>query len=87
MNRACQRQILGLPLPVLPLDRHGAEPVGAQQHNPRPPHVLLRTVPRSDHGFQPFAVARTKPDFYAFPHPHKLAHLRARGNPSLVSTH
>jgi hypothetical protein len=31
--------------------------------------MLLRAVPRSDHGFQPFAVARTKPDFNAFLHP------------------
>jgi hypothetical protein len=35
----------------LPLDRHRADPTGAQQHNPSPPHMLLRTVPRTDHGF------------------------------------
>jgi hypothetical protein len=29
----------------LPLDRHRADPSGAQQHNPRPPHMLLRAVP------------------------------------------
>src|SRR6516162_10414417 len=29
--------------------------------------MLLRAVPRSGHGVQPFAVARTKPDFNAFP--------------------
>jgi hypothetical protein len=45
----------------LPLDRHRADPIGAQQDDPRPPHMLLRAVPRSDHGFQPFAVARIKP--------------------------
>jgi hypothetical protein len=50
----------------LPLDRHRAEPLGAQQDDPCPPHMFLRTIPRSDDGFQPFPVARTKPDFNAF---------------------
>jgi hypothetical protein len=31
--------------------------------------------------------ARTKPDFNAFSHPHKLAHLQACGNHSLASIH
>jgi len=40
--------------------------------------MLLRAIPRSDHGIQPFAVARTKPDFNAFSHPDKFAHSRQR---------
>ena len=31
--------------------------------------MLLRAVPRSDHGLQPFAVAWVQPDFNALPHP------------------
>ncbi len=40
----------------LPPDRHRADPIGAQQHNPSPPNMLLRAVPRADHGFQPVPV-------------------------------
>jgi hypothetical protein len=57
----------------LPLDCHRADPIGAQQHNPRPSHMLLRTVPRSDHDLQPFAIAHPKPNFNALliqPDPH-----------------
>ena len=43
----------------LPLDRHRADPVRAKQHNPGPPHMLLRAVPRADHRLQPLPVART----------------------------
>jgi hypothetical protein len=65
INPARQRQIVDFPL--LALDRHRAEPIGAQQHTPRPLYMLLRAVPRSDHDdFQSFAVARAKPDFNAF---------------------
>ena len=56
----------------LPLDRHRADPIRAQQHNPRPPHMLLRTVPRSDHRLQPLPIARIKPDLNAFSHPDRL---------------
>jgi hypothetical protein len=55
-----------LALAGLALDRHGAEPIATQQHYPSPPHMLLRAIPRSDHGCQPFAVARTKPDLIPF---------------------
>src|SRR6201993_5386715 len=58
-----------LALAGLTLDRHGAEPISAQQHDLSPPHMLLPAIPRSDHRCQPFAVARTKPDFNAFSHP------------------
>jgi hypothetical protein len=71
----------------LPLDRHRADAVSAQQHDPRPPHVLLRAVPRPDHGLQPFSVARTKPDFNTFSHPARLAYPRARWNHSSASIH
>jgi hypothetical protein len=39
-------------------------------------------VARSDHGFQPFPVAQTKPDLDAFPHPARLAYTRASWNHS-----
>jgi hypothetical protein len=61
----------------LPLDRHRPDPRSAQQHDPSPPHVLLRAIPRADHGLQPFPIARPKPDFNAFPHPARLAYPRA----------
>ena len=87
VDEKSQIQALDRTQPGLPLDRHCADPLGAQQHNPSPPHMLLRTVPRPDHGFQPFPVARTKPDLDAFPHPARLAHPRAAWNPSLASIH
>jgi hypothetical protein len=71
----------------LPLDRHRAYPFGAQQHNPRSPDMLLRAVPRADHRFQPLPVARTKPDLNAFPHPARLAYLRASWNHSSAPIH
>ncbi len=76
-----------LALAGLPLDRHRADPIGAQQHDPSPPHMLLRAVARSDYGFQPFPVARTKPDLNAFPHPARLAHPRAGWNHSSAPIH
>jgi hypothetical protein len=76
-----------LALAGLALDRHGAETIAAQQHDLSPPHMLLRAIPRSDHGCQPLTVARTKPDFNAFSHPHKFANPRTHGNPSLASIH
>jgi hypothetical protein len=42
--------------------------------------MLLRAVPRSDHGIQSVAVAQTKPDFNAFSHPDKFAHSQTYGN-------
>jgi hypothetical protein len=44
----------------LPLDRHRADPIGAQQHNLSAPHVFLWAVARSDHGLKPFPIARTE---------------------------
>jgi hypothetical protein len=49
--------------------------------------VLLRAVPRADNGFQPFPVARTKPDLNAFSHPARLAYPPARWNHSLAPIH
>ena len=71
----------------LPLDRHRANPSRAQQHNPRPPHVLLRAVTRPDDSLKPLAVTRTKPDLDAFPHPARLAHPRAGWNHSSAPIH
>jgi hypothetical protein len=71
----------------LPLDRHRADPGGTQQHDPSPPHMLLRTVPRPDHGFQPLTVARPKPDLDAFSHPARLACPRVGWNHSSASIH
>jgi hypothetical protein len=71
----------------LPLDRHRADPIGAEQHNPRPPHMLLRTVPRPDNGFKPLAVARPKRNFDTFPHPARLAYHRAGWNHSSAPLH
>ena len=71
----------------LPLDRHRADPVGAQQHNPRPPHMLLRAVPRADHSLKPLAVARTKPDFNACSHPGRFALVSVQWNHSLAPIH
>ena len=73
--------VLNLGIAIVP------SPSALSSNYPSPPHMLLRAVPRSDHGVQRFAVARTKPDFNAFPHPHKLALLRAPWNPSLASIH
>ena len=76
-----------LALAGLPLDRHRADPIRAQQHDPSPQHMLLRAVPRPDHGLQPFPVARTKPDLDAFSHPAKLAYSQAHWNHSSASIH
>ncbi len=47
--------------------RHRVDPIrDRRQHNPRPPDLLLRGVPRSDHGLQPLSVAQTKPSLNAF---------------------
>ena len=59
----------------------------SQEADPSPPHMLLRTVPRPDHAFQPFPVARTKPDFDALSHPDGLAYPRAGWNHSSVPIH
>src|SRR5271154_7243148 len=71
----------------LPLDRHCAHPIATQQDNPSPPHMLLRAVPRSDHGLQPLAITRSKPDFNAFSHPARLAYPRAYWNYSSAPIH
>jgi hypothetical protein len=55
--------------------------IGAQQHDARPPYMLLRAVPRPDHGFQPLAITRTEPDLDAA-HPARRAYLRAHWNHS-----
>jgi hypothetical protein len=74
-----------LPLPVC--RRMAIDSVGAQQHDTRLLHMLLRTVPRSDDGFQPVAVARTKPDLYSVPHPSSLAYPQDGWNHSSAPFH
>jgi hypothetical protein len=76
-----------LALAGLPLDRHRADPLGAQQHNPRPPYMLLRAVPRPDDALKPLALARSKPDLDTFAHPSRLAYPLAHWNRSSASVH
>ena len=71
----------------LPLNLHRADPLGTQQHNPSPPHMLLRTVSRSDNAIQPFAISRTKPDFNTCSHSIRFAYQRARWNHSSAPIH
>jgi hypothetical protein len=61
MKRACQRQIVGLPLPTS----------SALSYTIRTRHTCFYAL-FSDHGIQPFAVARTEPDLDAFPDPARL---------------
>ena len=70
-----------------PLNLHRADPFGAQEDNPSPPHMLLRAVPRPHNGLQPFAVSRTKPDFNTCSHPSRLAYPRAGWNHSSAPIH
>jgi hypothetical protein len=43
-----------------PQNLHRADPIGTQQDNPNPPHMLLRAVPRPDNLLKPSAISRTK---------------------------
>ena len=70
-----------------PLDRHRANPIGAQQYNSSPPHVLLRAVARTHHVLQPFPITGTKPDFNTLSHPPRIAYPRPLRNPLLVPFH
>ena len=47
----------------------------------------LRVVRQLGHGFQPFAVARTKPDLDVFSRPARLAYPRTRRNRSSALFH
>src|SRR5271166_5119286 len=76
-----------LTLARLSLDRHRANPVGAQQHDPSPPDMLLWAVSRPDHGLQPLAVARAKPDLYTSFHSARLAQTQAQRNHSSAPIH
>jgi hypothetical protein len=46
---------------------HRADPIGGQQHNPSPPHMLPRIACRPDHGFKSLLVARPSPTAMPFP--------------------
>ena len=52
MKRSCQRQTQVFDLPVSAMIADGAETVGAQQHDPRPPDVLLRALAIRDDRLQ-----------------------------------
>ena len=51
-NRSCHRQTVVLLPAGRRHDRVGAEPSGRQQHDARPPNVLLRHVPTRRDGFE-----------------------------------
>ena len=44
MKRSCQRQTVDLALPAARMIARRADPIGGQQHDPRPPDMLLRAV-------------------------------------------
>src|SRR3954452_12346701 len=50
------------------LDLYRADPLGTQQHNARPPDVLLRAVPRCDNSLKPLAIFPGKADLDASSH-------------------
>jgi hypothetical protein len=55
------------------LDLHRADPVGTQQHNPRPPDMLLWAIPGRDDGLKPLPISQAKANFDAGPHPGSFA--------------
>src|SRR4051794_25173899 len=62
------------------LDLHRANPLGAQQHDPRPPDMLLRAVPRRDNSLKPLALFRNKVDLDASSHSCSFAPARDERN-------
>jgi hypothetical protein len=70
-----------------PQNLHRADPIGTQQDNPSPPHMLLRAVPRPDNLLKPSAISRTKPDFDTCSHPARLAYPQAGWNHSSAPIH
>src|SRR5215471_11926251 len=63
-------------LSALPHDPAGAQTVGRQQHDPRPPYVLLRAVAICHHRLQPAAVAGTQCNPLAHSWPPSYPHAR-----------
>jgi hypothetical protein len=55
-NRSCQRQTQVLGLAGLAHDRVRADALGAEQHDLRPPNVLLRRVAVFDQSVEPIKV-------------------------------
>ena len=87
MSRACQRQIVGLALPVWRWIAIVPTP-SALSSTIRARHTCFwPTIPRSDHGFQPLAIDPAKPNLNPILHPHKLVHPRTHGNLLLASIH
>jgi hypothetical protein len=60
-ERACQRQIVGLPSPIRRWMAIVPSPAATQQHDASPPHMPLRTVPRPGPGFEPRPVTPPNP--------------------------
>jgi hypothetical protein len=87
MNRACQRQIVGLALPVCRWIAIVPTP-SALNSTIRARHtcfcgLFLDPITAS----KPLAVARTKPDLDTFAHPTRIAYPRARWNHLSASFH
>lgn len=55
-------------VPVAPHDLVRADAVRRQQHDPRPPHVLLRTVPVRHHRFETGTIADAHGHLDSFAH-------------------
>jgi hypothetical protein len=74
--------------PDRPRDRHYAGPVSRLQHDPRPPHQLLRRVPSRYPPFQRRPIRRRQPDAcFCLLHAGRLARLNGLGNHLLGSKH
>ena len=63
-------------LSALPHDPAGAQTVGRQQHDPRPPYMLLRAVAICHHRLQPAALAGTQGNPLAHFWPPSYPHAR-----------
>ena len=62
----------GLGLAGLAHDRDGTPPIGEQQHDPRPPDMLLRAVPVGSDRRQTRTAHGRKPRAASFSHPRNL---------------
>ena len=69
------------------LDLRRADPVGAQQHDARPPDMLLRAVPGRDNSLKPLALFWGKVDLDASSHPCSFAPTGNKRNLLLAPVH
>jgi hypothetical protein len=67
--------------------RDRAEPVRAQQHDPRPPHVLLGRVAVLHEVLQPVAIVRRQVNAFTSVHAAQESHPRPRGKDLIVTEH